>query len=1115
MKHLHSIRFFALIAFLVCHTGLVEAQYTPIDWKKEKEQKRFIASSGAGYYRKVEKYLQNGLDPNYEMYGGTVAIESASTYGHLDVVQLLVRYGAKITQHALSQAVSYGHLDVVEYMLKNGVKIDDNTFDNGLSAYDNREEMVKLLLRYGGDMSSAEYGPGRLAAQNDHESLGLLITEGVNINVRSGFDDNTPLHEAAIGEDGALHENEECIALLLEAGANVDVRNKNGETPVMVAAYHANPKNFMALVEAGADLSLVDHKQRTVMEHAQLHYVNRDIVRYLESVDFTKTKNINNTEERLTTYKRLFDKGEYRKAMILLREEIDDPRPTQDFSAENFVKIMSHIGDVSYTSATDEYRAILHSHAIVLLKNIGEDEGFTQQLFEEASAHFKTGLRYAEGHPVELSYLYQNMGQLVLSCMGFIDWYDDTNQINKSLQYFNKSIELAESSEETIPVLLAYGGLAQAYEIIGQIDFSRYYWDVCFDRAKDYFLSGNYKVEKNEWFYFFNIVSHRFYFKNETFKASEYLTLVEPVKARITNSLVYPSSYYAISLELLAYSGHINEARMFLPELKKQLDKEKRKFPDRYVGDLHEADYQLKVRTATLSMLSGTYPESISDLITCRNNLEKKAPDKGSVFDANLAYCYENLGDYRRAISFRERAYNKAEEDRSLYSVEQIETLLESRGRRLVYKALYKDYAMLFLQGGHEADFVSSLHISEKLRSRKLTDKVSYKGNVLDDGSFSLSDIRAALGPDEALLQYMVIEPEFVKDDYQVICTFIDDKSLEIVINSIDYQHLKKQILDLQTGLSTPSSNVQELNMNLLNLSKLLFDGIDTLIENKKTIYFLTDGILSKLPFELLSLSSSTYKPMFLDKSILMLPSINYMLIKRMSPEIDENTLFAMADPVYNNGYYKSLGFSDQDKQNLQRGSRYLGYFAPLPETSIEVATIGGLFPPGNVEVVSASEATESYLKNLRYFKAKYIHIACHGVLSNEIPGINEPALVLSDEIGEDGFFMASEAEKLRLSAELTVLSACNTGAGEFMNGQGVTGMSQAFILAGSKSVLVSLWSVASQATVKLMTEFYEHLLQGTPKAEALRLAKLSVKNDFRARTSHPFYWAPFILYGY
>ncbi len=109
------------------------------------------------------------------------------------------------------------------------------------------------------------------------------------------------------------------------------------------------------------------------------------------------------------------------------------------------------------------------------------------------------------------------------------------------------------------------------------------------------------------------------------------------------------------------------------------------------------------------------------------------------------------------------------------------------------------------------------------------------------------------------------------------------------------------------------------------------------------------------------------------------------------------------------------------------------------------------------------------------------------------------------------------------IDAELTVLSACQTGLGELKAGEGLVGLTRAFMYAGSSSVLVSLWSVSDPSTAVFMKQFYRNLKRGMSKTEALRATKLCMiegkcyDTDNYGNTIkyiHPFYWAPFILLG-
>jgi CHAT domain-containing protein len=117
-----------------------------------------------------------------------------------------------------------------------------------------------------------------------------------------------------------------------------------------------------------------------------------------------------------------------------------------------------------------------------------------------------------------------------------------------------------------------------------------------------------------------------------------------------------------------------------------------------------------------------------------------------------------------------------------------------------------------------------------------------------------------------------------------------------------------------------------------------------------------------------------------------------------------------------------------------------------------------------------------------------------------------------ASESSEDGLLEAWEIMQMNLRADLVVLSACETALGRIGAGEGMIGLSWAFLVAGSKSLLVSQWKVESESTAQLMVSFYKNLRKGKTKAESLRLAAQALSRNPRYR--HPFYWAGFVLIG-
>ncbi|AOW98213.1 hypothetical protein BJP34_01030 [Moorena producens PAL-8-15-08-1] len=177
----------------------------------------------------------------------------------------------------------------------------------------------------------------------------------------------------------------------------------------------------------------------------------------------------------------------------------------------------------------------------------------------------------------------------------------------------------------------------------------------------------------------------------------------------------------------------------------------------------------------------------------------------------------------------------------------------------------------------------------------------------------------------------------------------------------------------------------------------------------------------------------------------------------------------------------------------------------PLPGTETEALAIAEMF---NTQALIGNQATKAAVVE-QMSKAKIIHLATHGLL-NDFKGLGLPgAIALAPTKTDKGFLSASEILDLKLSAELVVLSACNTGRGR-VTSDGVIGLSRSLVAAGVPSVVVSLWKVPDDSTADLMIEFYRQLQQTPDKAVALRQAMLTTLKQY----PNPVEWAAFTLIG-
>jgi len=193
-----------------------------------------------------------------------------------------------------------------------------------------------------------------------------------------------------------------------------------------------------------------------------------------------------------------------------------------------------------------------------------------------------------------------------------------------------------------------------------------------------------------------------------------------------------------------------------------------------------------------------------------------------------------------------------------------------------------------------------------------------------------------------------------------------------------------------------------------------------------------------------------------------------------------------------------------------------------LPDTAGELSAIAGLLRAGEQDVILGAAATEPRVKATDLSDTRVVAFATHGLVSGDISGLAEPALVMTppekSTAADDGLLTASEVAQLKLNADWVILSACNTAADDGSPGaEGLSGLAKAFFYAGSRALLVSHWPVVSESTVRITTGIFQ-ALEAEPaigRAEALRRARLAMIDDAaKPHFAHPMFWAPFVVVG-
>ncbi|HKR28361.1 MAG TPA: CHAT domain-containing protein, partial [Acidobacteriaceae bacterium] len=185
-----------------------------------------------------------------------------------------------------------------------------------------------------------------------------------------------------------------------------------------------------------------------------------------------------------------------------------------------------------------------------------------------------------------------------------------------------------------------------------------------------------------------------------------------------------------------------------------------------------------------------------------------------------------------------------------------------------------------------------------------------------------------------------------------------------------------------------------------------------------------------------------------------------------------------------------------------------------LPFTREEVLSIGRLFPASQRRLYLGTSATEQAVRSEDLGQYRYIHFATHGFFDESAPGRSGVLFSRAPGASGPGVLQPGEIMRLNMHADLVTLSACSTGLGEMVNGEGILGLTRAFFYAGAHNLTVSLWNVNDTATSALMKTFYTRLNHGASKPEALREAKLQLLRGSNPSWRSPYFWAAFIVVG-
>ncbi len=298
-------------------------------------------------------------------------------------------------------------------------------------------------------------------------------------------------------------------------------------------------------------------------------------------------------------------------------------------------------------------------------------------------------------------------------------------------------------------------------------------------------------------------------------------------------------------------------------------------------------------------------------------------------------------------------------------------------------------------------------------------------------------------------------------------------------------------------------------------LFRLLLGPFSGRLEAGQQLIIVPDGLLSYLPFE-----SLVHDGRYLLEShpVNYVPSASVLGLLRQARDVSEAQgqmeLLAFGDPI--SGLpQQTKGRKTRGREDVMRESWSASNFRfpPLPNTRNEVLAISAFFPPERQRLYLGAAMTEEAFRREPLDRYRRLHFATHSLIDEQLPSRSGVVLSLAQAATEDGFLDVTEITDLKLNCDLVVLSACQSGRGQLVSGEGIVGLTRAFLYAGARRITVSLWNVSDLSTARLMTDFYQHLNAQLDPAAALRQAKLDMIKRGKA-SRHPYYWASFVLVG-
>jgi CHAT domain-containing protein/tetratricopeptide (TPR) repeat protein len=644
--------------------------------------------------------------------------------------------------------------------------------------------------------------------------------------------------------------------------------------------------------------------------------------------------------------------------------------------------------------------------------------------------------------------------------------YDDLGEKQKALNFYKQSLPLSRVTGDKTQESVTLSNIGVLYSVLGQKQKAREFYNQSLPLSR----ATEYKAQ--EALILYNIA----YLDRSQGNLNLALTQIEAAINIIENLRTKITSQ-----ELRAsYFATVQDYYQFKIDLLMQL---------------HKTNPNKEFAAQALQTSERSRARSLLEILTeAQANIRQGADPKLLEQESSLLLKLDALE--KRRIELVSRQYTDT----------QVQALEQERIE------LQQEYQQLQEQIRHTSPRYASLKYPEPLTLSEIQQQ------VLDDDTLLLE---YNLGKDRSYL-WAVTKTSFTS--YELPKRTDIEKAAQNF-----YEQTGKQKAPEQRGLGAiPREDSLEVTTQL---SQILLSPVAGQLAGKRLL-IVSDGALQYLPFAALPTPDSLGKdktpvPLIVNHEIVNSPSASTIAILRQDTngrKLAPKKVAVIADPVFSKDDERlktsvsaqPVNPNDLDSLALTRSAQEADVtFQRLPFTRKESDRILSLVPSTQSQSALDFAANRATATSPELSQYQIVHFATHGILNSQNPELSGVVLSLVDAKGtpQNGFLRLNDIFNLNLPAELVVLSACETGLGKEIKGEGLVGLTRGFMYAGSPRVLVSLWSVADEGTSELMSRFYKKMLQDNLKpAAALRSAQIEMLQD--ATWKSPYYWAAFTLQG-